>query len=134
MAEIAVTSPYSLKDATLTIDVDSFSSHVSQVQFDPSTSSSTWRAINSHVIRDQSTAEWACTIALVQDLAATSLHRYLVEHEGEKKPVVFTPVASGPAISATLVISPSSIGGTADGSTASSTVTLVVDGKPEFND
>lgn len=134
MAEIAVTKPYSLKSATLTIDTDGFSSHVSQVQFDPSTSQSTWRAINSTVIRDQSVAEWSCTIGLVQDLASGGLLRYLIDHEGEKKPCVFIPKDGGPSIAATLVISPSTIGGTADGSTATASVTMAVDGKPVFTD
>lgn len=134
MATIAVTSPYSLKNAVLSIDVDDFSQHVSQVEFAPSTSQSTWRSINSHVIRDQSTAEWACTLGLVQDLNPDGLFRYLLEHEGEKKDVTFTPLVSGPSITATLVISPSNIGGTADGNTATATVSLVVDGKPAFSD
>lgn len=134
MTAIAVTSPYSLKNAQLVIAEDDFSKHVSQVQFTPSTSQSTWRSINSHVIRDQAVAEWSCTVGLVQDLAATGLLRYLLDHEGEKKAVEFVPVDGGPTISATLVISATDIGGSADGNTATSSVSMAVDGKPTFTD
>lgn len=134
MATIALTTPYSLKNATLAIDADDFSAAVSQVQFTPSTSASTWRGIGGNVLKDQAIAEWSCTIALAQDLAPGGLLRYLLDNDGEKKTVVFTPVAAGPTITATLIMSPADIGGTAGADMATSSVTLAVDGKPVFDD
>ena len=133
MATIAVT-PYSLKKANLDIGTDDFTAAISRVEFTPSTSSSTWRGIGGNVLTDQSIAEWSCTIGLAQDLSPTGFMRYLITHEGESKEVVFTPVEDGPAIEATLVISPSKIGGAAGDGYATAEVTLAVVGKPQFVD
>jgi hypothetical protein len=102
--------------------------------FTPSTSASTVRTIAGTVLRDQNTAEWGCEIGLVQDLAPAGFMRYLLEHEGERKQVTFVPVEAGPTIKATLIISPSNIGGSNDGAPAVGTVTLAVVGKPSFTD
>lgn len=134
MAVIALTNPYSLKAATLSIAADDYTAAVSQVEFSPSTSSSTWRSIGGTVRREQSVAEWSCTIGLAQDLAPTGLLRYLLDNEGETKTAVFTPKAGGPTVTADLIISPASIGGTAGADMATASVTLAVDGKPVFDD
>jgi hypothetical protein len=134
MAVVPLTSPYSLKAATFEVELDDFTAAVSQVQFDPSTSSTTWRGIGGNVRKDQSVAEWTCTLGLAQDLAPGGLLRYLLDNEGQTKDVVFTPTTGGPAIEATLIIAPGTIGGSADGNTAVATVQIAVDGKPAFND
>lgn len=132
MATIAVQQPYSLKQATLVVASDDYTATVGGVKFDPSSQAATWRGIGGNVLRDQSTAEWSCTLDLLQDLASTSLYRYLSANEGQKKACVFTPLAAGPSISATLTMSPATIGGTAGGEFAVASVTLAVDGKPAW--
>ncbi len=134
MAVIPLASPYSLKTATFAVEADDFTAAVGGVEFQPSTSSSTFRSIGGDVYRDQAIAEWACAITLAQDLAPAGLLRYLLDHEGEEKTVVFTPKAAGPTVTADLIISPASIGGTAGADRATSSVTLAVVGKPIFDD
>lgn len=134
MAVIPLTNPYSLKTATMTIAVDDFTAALSQVEFVPSTSASTWRGIGGNVVRDQSIAEWTANLGLAQDLATGGLLRYLHENEGDTVAAVFTPENGGPSISATLILSPAAIGGTADGNIATASVSLAVVGKPAFTD
>lgn len=134
MAVIPLATPYSLKAATLSIATDDFTAAVSQVEFAPSTSQSTWRGIGGNIVRDQAIAEWSCTLGLAQDLAPAGLLRYLLDNEGLNKTAVFTPKTGGPTITATLVISPATIGGTAGADVAASSVTLAVVGKPVFDD
>ncbi|WP_448072331.1 hypothetical protein [Georgenia yuyongxinii] len=133
MAAIPLTTPFSLKNATLSIATDDYTAAVTQVQFTPSTATSTVRTIDGIAHKDQSTAEWSCTIGLLQDLAPTGLLRYLLDNDGMKKTVVFTPVNEGPTITADLVMSPSDIGATAGADLASATVTLVST-KPVFGE
>lgn len=134
MAVIPLTSPYSLKNATMSIAADDFTAALSKVQFDPSTSAATWRGIGGNVLRDQTVAEWTCVLEFAQDLDPDGLLRYLLDHEGEKVAAVFTPVSGGPDVLATITLSPGSIGGGADGNYATASVSLAVDGKPTFDD
>lgn len=134
MTERPLATPYSLKNAVLTIATDDFTAAVSQVEFVPSTSASTWRGIGGNVVRDQSIAEWACTLGLAQDLDPAGLLRYLLDHEGDEVDAVFTPKSGGPDVEATLILSPGTIGGTADGNIATASVTLAVVGAPTFVD
>ena len=128
-----LTTPYSLKNATLSIAADEYTAAVTQVEFSPSTATSTVRTIDGVAHKDQSTAEWSCTIGFVQDLSATGLLRYLLANDGQSKDVTFTPELAGPSIDATLVVSPGTIGGTAGADLTTATVTLVST-KPVFTD
>jgi hypothetical protein len=134
MATIALTTPYSLKNATFSVESDDYTAAISAVIFTPSTSTSTWRGIGGNVLKDQAIAEWTCQIDFAQDLAETGLLRYLLANEGASKAVTFVPVAEGPTVAATLVLTPGQIGGTADGNTATASVQLAVTGKPAFTD
>lgn len=134
MADVPLTSWFSLKNATLKVAEDNYEDAIIGVRFNPSTSASTLRTINSNVLRDQNVAEWGCQIDLVQDLAPSGFLRYLLDNEGERKDVEFVPVADGPTIQAKLIISPANIGGAADGAPQQATVTLAVVGKPKFVD
>lgn len=134
MAVIPLTTPYSLKNATMSIAADDFTAALSQVEFVPATSATTWRGIGGNVVRDQSVAEWTANLGLAQDLDPTGLLRYLHANEGSEVVAVFTPVAAGPTVTATLILSPAAIGGTADGNIATASVSLAVVGKPAFAD
>ncbi len=133
MAVVALTTPYSLKNATLSIEADDYTAAVTQVEFTPSTATSTVRTIDGVAHKDQSTSEWTCTIGFIQDLDPSGLLRYLLDNDGETKSVVFTPTTAGPSISADLVVSPGAIGGTAGADLAVASVTLVST-KPVFTD
>lgn len=133
MATIAV-NPFVLKDVLLTIAADNYEAHVSQVQFDPSSSLQTWQGLApGATFTDASLATWVAVLAYAQDWETpNSLSQYLYNHEGESIDVTFKPRSgSGPSFSATLVITPGSIGGTVN-SFATATVTLGCKGKPEL--
>lgn len=114
-------------------EADDYTAAVTQVEFTPSTATSTVRTIDGVAHKDQSTAEWNCTIGFIQDLAPAGLLRYLLDNDGQSKDVVFTPETAGPTIAATLVVSPGAVGGTAGADLAVGSVTLVST-KPVFTD
>lgn len=132
MAAIAV-NPIILTDCTLSIEADSYEAHVSAVEFVPSSSSVNWKGLTpSSVFSFGTTATWVCNLSFAQDWATNdSLARYLFEHEGDEIEVTFKPVAGGPGFTATLIVTPGSIGGAVD-AVAVSTVALGVKGKPVF--
>ncbi|MEX1079806.1 MAG: hypothetical protein WED09_11935 [Homoserinimonas sp.] len=130
MAAIAV-NPFIMKDCLLTVALDSYEAHVSAVEFVPSASPVTWKGLTpTSVFSFGTNATWACNLSFAQDWeTADSLSRYLFENEGDEIEVVFEPVSGGSSVTATLLITPGSIGGAVD-SVAVSTVTLGVKGKP----
>lgn len=135
MATVPLTSPYSLKAATLAIGADDYTAAVSGVTFTPSTSTASWRGIGGNTVSDVDTAVWACQIDHAQDLSPAGLTRYLLEHAGETVAVVFTPKSAGPAIEATITLTPAAIGGSASSAgIATATATCPVTGAPEFDD
>lgn len=133
MTTVALTTPFALKNATLSIDSDDYTAAVTQVAFLPSIATSTVRTIDGVAHKDQSTAEWSCTIGFIQDLDSSGLLRYLLDNDGATKSVIFVPKTSGPSISANLVVSPGTIGGTGGADLAVGTVTLAST-KPVFTD
>ncbi|WP_349902606.1 hypothetical protein [Parafrigoribacterium humi] len=130
MAQIAV-NPFLMKDCLLTVAASDYAKHVSAVEFVPTSSVATWKGLTpDSVFSFGSNATWVCNLTYAQDWStADSLSRYLYDHEGEEIEVVFEPVAGGPSVTATLIITPGSIGGAVD-SVAVSTVGLGVKGKP----
>lgn len=130
MATIAV-DPFLMGDCTLTVELDNYEAHVSQVEFAPTSNTVTWKGLTpSSVFSFGSAATWLCNLTYAQDWSTpASLSRYLFEHEGEEIDVVFEPKAGGPSVSATLIVSPGSIGGQVD-AVATSQVALGVKGKP----
>jgi hypothetical protein len=131
MAQISVL-PFVLKDVTLLIAADNYESNVSSVEFLPSASTVVWKGLTpSSSFTDVSTATWVCNMTFAQDWATVgSLSRYLYDNEGAAVACEFVPVAGGAGFSATIVITPGSIGGAVD-SVAVATVSLGVRGRPE---
>jgi len=124
-------SPFVLKDVTLKIDSDNYEAHVSQVEFQPSTSQVTWKGLTpTAVFTDSGAPTWVCVLAYAQDWETTnSLSEYLMDHANEKVTAIFEPINGGTSFTADVIISPGNIGGTVDG-VAVGTVTLGVDGAP----
>lgn len=127
-------SPFTLRDATLTVEADDYTAAVSQAQFDPTTNTASWTGIGGNVVQDVSPTTWVLTLAVAQDLDPAGLSRYLHENVGQRKTVTLTPKSLGPSVTATVILAPVAIGGTADGNLATGTVGLPVDGTPEFSD
>lgn len=137
MASIVVAKPFSLKTATVTITpeggtVSDFSDHISQIQFDPSTSASSWTSVSGKVIQENAAPTWAATLALVQDLDQAGLLRYLLTNQGKKATMEVTFKNGTDPCNITVTLSAAGIGGTADGSVLSSSVTFPMDGAPVF--
>lgn len=134
---VPVTSPFALKTATVTLtvgtEVSDFSDHVGEIRFTPSTSSSSWTAVSGKVIRDASAATWEVALGLVQDLAPTGLLRYLQTHQGQKATLDATFATGTDPVSAVVTLTPAGIGGAADGNVNSISVTLPMDGDPEWH-
>lgn len=132
MPQVAVV-PIVLKDVTLLIEADNFELHVSQVQFDPSVQTQTWKGLSPNaVFTDQSAPTWTCTLSYAQDWSsAATLSSYLFAHQGETKHVTFTPDVNTDqaAWDADVIVSAGPIGGTVDAFQVGS-VTLGVQGRP----
>jgi hypothetical protein len=130
MAIIAV-NPFILRDTLFTVAADSYEAHVSNVTFTPSSSVVPWQGLTPDAsFSFGSIATWTCDLTFAQDWStANSLSRYLFEHEGDEIAVVFEPVAGGPSVTATLIVTPGAIGGTVN-EVAVATVSLGVQGRP----
>ena len=138
MASIVVAKPFSLKTATVSIKPDGsstasdFSDHISQIQFDPSTSSASWTSVSGKVIQENAAPTWAASLALVQDLDQAGLLRFLLTNQGKKATMDVTFKNGTDPAHISVTLSAASIGGTADGSVAQSSVTFPMDGAPTF--
>ena len=137
MAVVPLTAPYTMSTATVTIGLgvtpgDDYTAAVSQAQFDPAFSSNTWTSIGGNALTMMSPASWSLVLAIAQDLAPAGLLRFLFDHQGEAATVVLTPLAAEDPITAEVLLSPGSIGGSADGSAAVASITMGVQGKPSF--
>jgi hypothetical protein len=130
MATIAV-NPFILRDTLFTVASDNYEAHVSNVTFTPSSSVVNWQGLTPDATFSfGSTATWTADLTFAQDWStANSLSRYLFEHEGDEIAVVFEPVAGGPSVTATLIITPGAIGGEVN-AVAVATVSLGVKGRP----
>lgn len=133
MAAIAV-QPFVLKDALFTVDADEYQAHVSSVVFTPASSAVTWIGLTpSSSFSDASSPTWSCAVGYAQDWTTTnSFARYLHDHQGETKAVVFAPLGGdGPSFEAELIINAGPIGGEVN-TVQVGTVTLGVVGAPEY--
>jgi hypothetical protein len=130
MAAIAV-SPFVMKDVTLLIAADNYEAHVSAVEIVPTAPTVVWKGLTPEsAFTDVGSSSWVCNLTFAQDWATTdSLSAYLFNNEGNAVECEFAPVAGGPRFSATIVITPGSIGGAID-SVAVGTVSLGVQGRP----
>jgi hypothetical protein len=132
MAAIAV-SPFVLKDVDLVIETDNYEAHVSQVLFQPSSQTVTWKGLTpAATFSDQTAATWTVQLTFAQDWAtADSLSNYLLENAGEKVTAVFKPKkgTAAPTFTADVILAAPPIGGTVD-QVATGQVTLGVDGAP----
>ena len=131
MAAVAV-KPIVLKDILFQVDADDYAAAVSQAQFDPASNTVTWQGGKPDAtFTDTTPATWTLALTFAQDWeSATSLSRYLFDHEGETIDVTLKPKASAaPSFTAKVIIVPGSIGGQI-GAYSTATVTLGVQGKP----
>lgn len=132
--------PYALKTATATLSLVEgektldISSQTDTVRFTPTSSTEIWSAIDGYSIGDTSPETWQVTLGFVQDLDPASLMRFLQEHTGEKAILHAILKRGAQPVDITVTLSSSEFGGTADGSIATSSLTLQADGKPVWGE
>ena len=123
MAQITV-APFVVRNVLLTLGTDDYRHSVSTVQFNPSAPTASFKGLGGVSTKFVGISEWTCDLEYAQDWATVnSLARYLLANEGSNVAAIFQPVAGGPGFTATLSITPGSIGGAVD-ATATAKVTL----------
>lgn len=132
MTQIAV-APYVFKDCLLKIGTDNYEKHVSSVTLTPSSSIQTWKGgTPDATFSDATSPTWTADLGYAQDWeTANSLSLYLLNHQGEKVEMEFTPKNGGPSFTVLAIIVAGAIGGAVDAYQAS-TVSLGVEGQPVF--
>lgn len=132
-----VTTPLTFKTTTVTAQVagatntDDLSPQIGELKFTPTTQSGSWTGVGGNTVSDQSVATWAVTIGMIQDIAASGMLRWLLANEGKKCDFV-AELVEGEEVNFTATISPAEIGGAPAGGPLTSTVTMAMDGKPDF--
>lgn len=113
---VRVVNPFIMRDCLFQVEADNYEAHVSKVQFDPTSSIVGFKGLTpSSNVQFGTTATWVAGLDYAQDWnTAESLSEYLHEHEGESIDVTFQPVNGGRPITATLIVTPGSIGGAVD--------------------
>jgi hypothetical protein len=109
-----------------------FEAHVSEVRFDPSTPTATFKGMtprSSHTFAGDTT--WMLALGFAQDWeTAGSLSTLLHDNAGSELEFTFEPKAGGTGWSARIIAVPGSIGGAGD-AVATSSVSAPVQGWPE---
>jgi hypothetical protein len=132
MVTVAV-APFVLKNATFLVAADNYEAHVSQVEFNPSTSQVQWHGLSpSASFTDSSSPSWAATLSYAQDwVTPNSLSKYLFDHQGQTVVCKFTTNPGAGVWTASLIIAAGSIGGTVS-NYAVATVTLGISAAPTY--
>lgn len=131
MVQVAHT-PLVLKDMLMSLGDNSYEKAISGAVFTPTAATISWQGgTPDSSFTDTGRATWVCALTYAQDWDTVgSLSEYLFDSEGAVVPALFRPKnGKGSSFSATLVITPGSIGGTTN-SVAEATVNLGVQGKP----
>jgi hypothetical protein len=129
MTKLAV-APFTMKDVLMTVDVDDYARHVSEVTFTPTTKQDdiVWQGLSPDAtFTDSSSPEttWAVTWSYAQDWETpNSLSRYLADNAGQVKPVVFEPKrGEGKSFASDVTLAAGPVGGKVK-TVAEGTVTL----------
>ncbi len=127
---IVTGTPIKLGACTLKLGADNYEALVSKAEFVPSTSKSTFKAINGRRVVSSGKAEWVLNIEFAQDWATpTSLSNKLFADEGTKVTAVLLPLGAGATFTVDVFLESGSVGGTADAD-LTATASFGCDGKP----
>lgn len=107
---------------------------ITSVTVTPSTSIVTETAVApGSVYTDQTPATYTLDLEFLQDWeTADSLANYLWANEGDNETLIFEPIAGGQTLTATVILTPGSIGGPG-GAFPKSSVSLGISGKPVWS-
>ena len=106
-----------------------FSDHINQITLNPSAGGTQFAVSGAKYVAASS---WNIQLGLFQDLDKTGFLRFLFANDGKKYKAKFTFLQGQDALQATVNISPASIGGNAGTDLPTSSVTLEIDGAPEW--
>ncbi len=125
--------PITMKDAVVSVAGTDYGAEASSVVITPNVNVTTWAGLKpTAVVRGIGTVEWNVNMSVGMDFNdATSLGRYLFEHQGEEVPLEFRPMSDGAGVSANVIVVPGSIGGNVN-AVSESSVSLPVQGSPTF--
>lgn len=132
-----ITTPLAFKTTTVeavvdgSADTDVLTPQVGELRFTPTTQTGSWTGVSGNTVSEQSAPVWTVTLGMIQDIAATGMLRWLLTNKG-KKAVFTAELVSGVTVTFIATISPAEIGGAPSGTPLSSTVTLAMDGDPDF--
>lgn len=118
-----------MKNVTFKVASTDYSTQLSSVAFTPNASTVTWAGFNGATQKSTAAADWQADVTFGQDWSASGFSKYLFDNEGKSVVATFAPVAGGPTFTATVTLTPGSVGGAVN-AYAESSVTLPIDGKP----
>jgi len=123
-------SPFKITDATLMLGADNYEALISSAELVPTSTSSTFKAIDGSNYTFAGKSAWVLNITFAQDwVTPGSLSNKLFADEGITVNAVVTPLDGGPGFSVDVTLVAPNVGGAADADAVSS-VTLGVNGKP----
>jgi len=108
-------SPKVMKNLRLKVGDDNYETHVSSVDWTPSSSQQTWQGGTPEAsFTDSSASTWVCNITAVQDFETPdSFVNFCLEHEGEQVGIEFQrDAADTHKFTSTITIVAPKIGGT----------------------
>lgn len=115
---------------TILIGTDGYKAAIESAVLTPTTPTEVFRDIGGGISTVAGAPEWDLTLSFAQDLkTANSLTQYLITNQGNKKTVVYTPLATGKTFTVTVLIIAGAVGGPGN-AVAKSSVKLLVDGQP----
>ncbi|MFP7760909.1 hypothetical protein [Marisediminicola sp. LYQ85] len=123
-------SPFRFTDGTIRIGTDNYEALVSAAELVPTTTSSTFKAINGDSHTKSGKASYTLNLSFAQDWENDdSLSNYLFENEGTVVEAELRPASGGKGFAVEVELAAPNIGGTAD-TDAVSTVAMGCQGKP----
>jgi hypothetical protein len=118
-----------MKNVTFKVAATDYATQLSSVALTPASATATWAGFNGATQKNTSAADWQADITFGQDWSASGFSKYLFDNEGKSVVATFAPVSGGPTFTATVTLTPGSVGGAVN-AYAESTVSLPIDGKP----
>jgi len=118
-----------MKNVTFKVASTDYATQLSSVTLTPNATTATWAGFNGATQKNTASADWQADLTFGQDWTATGFSKYLFDNEGKSVVATFAPASGGPTFTATVTLTPGSVGGGVN-TYAESTVSLPIDGKP----
>lgn len=121
-------SPFAIVDAVLKLGADTFQKACSKIELVPNYTNPTFDAVDSTSYTVGDAARYSLEITYAQDHTdATTLHEYLLEHDGDVVAFEYHPQSGGKGFTGSCLLRAGKVGGQSK-SVATSDVSLPVNG------